>query len=99
VYSETNNSFQTKIALDIDGFVTDKTCFIVTCKTNKLIEHVYKVMSSIIFSWYMSVVSPLLGNCGISLTEESVHKFPLCKINDTYDLSSDEQKFIEKNFR
>jgi len=51
-------------------------------------------MSSELFTWYMSIVSPLLGNSGISLTKESVELFPLCGVSESYDLSEQEMKEI-----
>lgn len=96
VYSETNDAQNTKIAIDLNGdYFTDKTCFILIGKTEQITQHVYKMFSSRIFTWYMSKTAPLLGSKGISLTKEAVELFPLCPINLDYGLSIEEINLIE----
>ena len=97
VYSETNNLLQTKIALDKDNYYTDKTCFILIGKTDILTLHCYDIMSSNIFTWFMSLQSPNLGESGISLTKESIENFPLCPINCNYQLTQEEINFISSS--
>jgi len=96
IYSETNNSDETKVGFDEKGeYFTDKTCFILLGKTEIITKHIYKLMSSKVFTWYMKMTSPLLGTQGISLTKESVETFPACPIGKNYDLTDDEIQFIE----
>ena len=107
VYSETNNQKNTKIALDSNSYCTDKTCFILVANNYNIdIEYIYKVLSSSVFSFYMNLISPLLGDSGISLTKESVIKFPLAKqglknfnnVFELYSLNDKEKEFIVKYF-
>ena len=96
MYSETNNSDDTKVGFDEKGeYFTDKTCFILLGKNETITKHIYKLMSSKVFTWYMKMTSPLLGTQGISLTKESVETFPACPIGKNYDLTDDEIQFIE----
>ena len=92
-YSETNNAKATKITFDTQGFYTDKTCFVLITDNNTL-KHIYNILSSKIFTWYMYNTSPLLGEDGISLTKDSVLKFPLCPLNSGYCLTDDEMNCI-----
>ena len=56
-------------------------------------------MSSDLFSWYMKIVAPLLGDKGISLTKDSVETFPLCEIGKDYVLTADEIKAISESLK
>lgn len=97
IYSETNNSADTKICLDNEGYYTDKTCFIIT--SDKNLDSLYKCMSSPVFTWYMALISPLLGNAGISLTKDSVELFPAVNnvdIKQSYHLTDEEWTYICK---
>lgn len=96
VYSETNNAFETKICIDTDFHLADKTCFILVCENERILKHVYKWMSSKVFSYYMRIKSPLLGSQGISLTKETVEKFPLCPESMDYGFTSQECDEIER---
>ena len=78
MYSETNDYYNTKIAFDIKGFLTDKTCFFVV---GERIEWIYFFMCSKIFTHFMQNTSPCLGSSGISLTGISVEKFPVPKFS------------------
>ena len=101
-YSETNSSSLTKIALDKDGYMTDKTCFIITAADNFDIDILYKIMSSEIFTWYMNLLSPKLGDKGISLTKDTVKLFPASKrsengVQESYSLTDEEMNFISSS--
>lgn len=101
MYSETNNSTETKIALDEKRYLTDKTCFILLAKDEKILRHIYKIMSSTLFTWYMQRTSSLLGAGGILMTKESVITFPMAKystkdVQQDYQLSQEEINYIEK---
>jgi type I restriction-modification system DNA methylase subunit len=98
LYSETNSSLETKIALDDKQYLTDKTCFILVGNNDIETKAIYNIMSSKIFTWYMSKVSPLLGESGISLTKDSVSKFPLpinLDIKTGYNFTNEEMRLIE----
>jgi len=96
IYSETNNSKETKICFDKTGkFFIDKTCFIITAKSEIIIQHIFKSLKSKLFTWYMSLTSPLLGVNGISLTKESVQTFPIHNPNSNYHLNNEEINYIE----
>ncbi len=97
VYSETNNSIQTKLFFDSDGYMLDKTCFFVVSSDQQILEHVYKIMSSDVFTWYMRNTSPLLANAGISMTKDTVERFPLCAIGQNYHLTEEEIKHISSS--
>ena len=97
-YSETNNAKETKIALDSSGFYPDKTCFVLV-SDNGDIEHIYNILSSDIFTWYMYNTSPLLGDGGISLTKDSVLRFPLCKEHTDYGLTESEINCISESLK
>ncbi len=97
IYSETNNANETKITFDNKQYFTDKTAFIIVGEN---IKHIYKLLSSNIFTWYMNLISPKLGVNGISLTKESVEAFPCppissLKIEEAYKLTKEEVAFIE----
>ena len=96
IYSETNSSLATKITLDKSEFFTDKTCFIITGKDDEVAE-LFKVMSSTIFTWYMNLLSPKLGESGISLTKDTVELFPATPNIDDYELTDDEINFISSS--
>jgi tRNA1(Val) A37 N6-methylase TrmN6 len=99
-YSETNSSIETKIFLDKDQYMIDKTAFILTTSDDDLLSNIYRVMSSKIFTWYMNKISPLLGESGISLTKDTVELFPIPKEfgkGNPYDLTNDEILYIEKS--
>ncbi len=101
VYSETNDVNRTKIFLDQNGFFTDKTCFILISDIVSL-NHIYKVMSSNIFTWYMKKSSSLLNDKGISLTKDTVEIFPLAPLSNNtpendYKLSDEEIRYIEQD--
>ena len=103
-YSETNDAINTKVCLDADGYVTDKTCFIIVANDISLLKHLYKTMSSSIFTWYMLRKSPRLGERGISLTKDTVELFPLANISENnaeqdYFLTDEEIKFISSSVR
>ena len=103
-YSETNDAINTKVCLDADGYVTDKTCFIIVANDMSLLKHLYKTMSSSIFTWYMLRKSPRLGERGISLTKDTVELFPLANISENnaeqdYFLTDEEIKFISSSVR
>jgi hypothetical protein len=100
VYSETNNSDKTKVGFDENGdYFTDKTCFILLGKNETITKHIYKLMNSDYFTWYMKITSPLLGSQGISLTKETVETFPACPINESYDLTDEEINFISSSVK
>lgn len=99
-YSETNNSSETKIAFDDKSYMTDKTCFILLTKDERTLKHIYKIMCSPVFTWFMRNKSPLLGSAGISMTKDTVDTFPMAKVSNNswqqdYNLSTDEMAFIE----
>lgn len=96
IYSETNSSLATKITLDKSEFFTDKTCFIITGKDDE-VAGLFKVMSSTIFTWYMNLLSPKLGESGISLTKDTVELFPATPNIDDYELTDDEINFISSS--
>ena len=96
IYSETNSSLATKITLDKSKFFTDKTCFIITGKDDE-VAGLFKVMSSTIFTWYMNLLSPKLGESGISLTKDTVELFPATPNIDDYELTDDEMNFISSS--
>ena len=103
-YSETNDAIKTKICLDSNKYVTDKTCFILVANDETTIKHIYKIMSSSIFSWYMQRKSPRLGVQGISLTKDSVELFPMAPISSDkakadYELTDDEMKYISSSLK
>lgn len=103
-YSETNDAIKTKICLDSNKYVTDKTCFILVANDEATIKHIYKIMSSSIFSWYMQRKSPRLGMQGISLTKDSVELFPMAPISSDkakadYKLTDDEMKYISSSLK
>ena len=97
-YSETNSAKETKIAFDTSGFYPDKTCFVLVAG-NDDIEHIYRILSSDIFTWYMYNTSPLLGEGGISLTKDSVLRFPLCKDASDYKLTESEMNCISESLK
>jgi len=97
-YSETNSAKETKIAFDTSGFYPDKTCFVLVAE-NDDIEHIYRILSSDIFTWYMYNTSPLLGDGGISLTKDSVLRFPLCKDASDYKLTESEMNCISESLK
>jgi hypothetical protein len=66
-------------------------------KKENITHHIYKLMGSNIFTWYMKSISPLLGEKGISLTKESVEKFPACPIDKGYDFTEEEMNFISSS--
>ena len=96
-YSETNSSNEIKISIIPEEYLADKTCFLVKCKTRD-IEKLFKILTSNIFKRYMKNTSPLLGESGISLTKETVNKFPLPdNLNIlNYNLNVDELEYIEQ---
>jgi type I restriction-modification system DNA methylase subunit len=96
-YSETNSSSETKIFLDTENYITDKTTFILTAKDDDTLRKIYTIMSSKIFTWYMSKISPLLGDSGISLTKDTIGLFPIATNLDDdnpYNLSDEEKAII-----
>ena len=97
-YSETNSSKATKITFDTNGYYTDKTCFILLAENN-ILKHIYNILSSEIFTWYMYNTSPLLGDEGISLTKDSVLRFPLCQVNSSYCLTEEEINCISESLK
>ena len=103
-YSETNDAIETKIYLDSQHYVTDKTCFILVAEDESLIDQIYKILSSSIFTWYMQRKSPRLGHSGISLTKDSVESFPLAinngkTVQKTYHLTDEEIKYISSSVK
>ncbi len=94
VYSETNNCNQTKLFFDNDSYMLDKTCFLIVSENTEIIRHVYDIMSSEVFTWYMKNTSPLLANAGISMTKDTVEIFPLCAIGQDYHLTEEEKIHI-----
>ena len=99
-YSETNDAIQTKLAFDKDGLYTDKTCFIMLGQTTEQTETLYENLSSDVFTWYMRLLSPLLGSTGISLTKDSVELFPaLPKKGSSYNLTEDEKSWISLSLK
>ena len=63
-------------------------------------DHIYKVLSSNIFTWYMKSIAPIIGSKGISLSKEMVETFPLSNLSANsvefdYQLTQDEIKYIE----
>ena len=98
-YSETNNAKATKIAFDIEGYYPDKTCFVLVADELETIKHIYSIMSSEIFTWYMYNTSPLLNDSGISLTKDSVLRFPVCDKGANYCLTEAEMNCISKSLK
>jgi hypothetical protein len=98
IYSETNNSWKTKITFDDKWYITDKTAFILKWKNDEEIKFIYSILSSSIFTWYIRLTSPVLWQSWISLTKESVEKFPLCPFNWDYWLTNEEIDFMENSF-
>jgi len=99
-YSETNDANATKVALDTEGFFTDKTCFIMLGKTDSETKLLYKNISSETFSWYMKFLAPLLGTTGISLTKDCVELFPAYKIPELeHCLTSEEKAWISSSLK
>ena len=99
-YSETNDATETKLALDNNGFYTDKTCFIMLGQTKEQTELLYYNLSSEVFTWYMRMLSPLLGNAGISLTKDSVELFPaIPERGMDYNLTEDEKSWITNSLK
>ena len=96
VYSETNDSKNTKIAFDDSGYFTDKTCFVLIGENDEITKHVYSILRTEVFSLYMRNLAPLLGDAGISLTKDCVEKFPLCPIGKNYNFSKSEIDFLTK---
>lgn len=94
VYSETNDSKNTKIAFDDKKYLTDKTCFVIIGETDEITKHVYSILKTKVFSLYMKNLAPLLGDAGISLTKDCVEKFPLCPIGKSYNFSNSEIDFL-----
>ena len=96
VYSETNDSKNTKIAFDDSGYFTDKTCFVLIGENDEITKHVYSILRTEVFSLYMRNLALLLGDAGISLTKDCVQKFPLCPIGKNYNFSKSEIDFLTK---
>ena len=94
VYSETNDSKNTKIAFDDKKYLADKTCFVIIGETDEITKHVYSILKTKAFSLYMKNLAPLLGDAGISLTKDCVEKFPLCPIGKSYNFSNSEIDFL-----
>ena len=90
VWSETNDVVETKVAIVDEGYLLDKTTFFIP----SIDDGVYRSLSSQVFTWYIRLISPLLGASGISLTKETVEKFPICTNDADYGLTEEEMKFI-----
>lgn len=58
VYSETNDSKNTKIAFDDKKYLTDKTCFVIIGETDEITKHVYSILKTKVFSLYMKNLAP-----------------------------------------
>jgi hypothetical protein len=92
IYSETNNLIKTKISIEKNGYYIDKTGYMIV---HDHIDSFIEILTSNLFTWYMSFISPILGDSGISLTKDSVEKFPFADSFNNYNLTKEELGFVK----